>query len=125
MVHRGPGAADADAMLKRLWIVAVIVVALLVPTPSARAAEGCNAYDMISPECEYVAAEYGGLGGYGAEPGGWVVKIVRKGERRALVIRSAGGFETYACGVVRPGDRVSASAGPGSGVFVGNPGICI
>lgn len=124
MVHRGPGAADAIAMLRLSAVLAVVALGLL-PTSPAVAAEGCNAYDVISPECEYVATEYGGVGGYGAEPGGWVVTIVRRGERRPLVIRSAGGFETYACGAIRPGDRVSASAGPGSGVFVGNPGICI
>ncbi|MGH2758562.1 MAG: hypothetical protein ACRDKJ_03255 [Actinomycetota bacterium] len=110
-------------MLK-LSAVVVVVVSVLLPAPAV-AAEGCNAYDVISPECGYTATEHGGLGGYGAEPGGWIVKIVRKTERKPTIVRSAGGFETYACGVVRPGDRVTASAGPGSGVFVGNPGICL
>lgn len=120
MVHRGPRATDSNTMLKLSVVVALVLVFL---APPAAAAEGCNAYDAISPECEYVATENGGLGGYGAEPGGWEVTIVRRSER--LVVRSAGGFETYACGLIRPGDRVAATAGPGSGVFVGNPGICL
>ena len=40
------------------------------------------------------------------------------------MIRSHGGNELYACGTAKPGDHIVAEAGEGSGVFIGNPGIC-
>jgi hypothetical protein len=85
--------------------------------------EGCAAYSPGAPRCVYKATIAGGLGGYGAQPGGWTVTITRKSGRR-YVIHSHGGQETYACGTIQPGDRVEAQATDGSGVLPGNPGIC-
>jgi hypothetical protein len=97
----------------------------LALTPAARAQnpEGCQAFPPSSTDCTYTATEHGGIGGYGAEPGGWKVTIVRKTER--IVVSSLGGFETYACGAIAPGDKVTATAREGSGVTVGNPGFCL
>jgi hypothetical protein len=108
---------------------ASVVLLVFVVVATSRAAdaqnpEGCQAYPPQAAECKYTAAEYGGIAGYGAEPGGWKVTIVRKGERRPIVVTSLGGFETYACGAIIPGDRVTATATAGSGVSVGNPGFC-
>lgn len=93
--------------------------------PPNMAPEGCGAFNPGStPKCSYDAKIAGGVGGYGSEPGGWTVTIKRKGLRSPIVITSLGGSETYACGTIRPGDHVIAQAQPGSGVTVGNPGIC-
>lgn len=122
------GADDAEGMLMRRSIAAALTFALAMlaaPSADATAPEGCGAFDTQIPECEYTATTNGGLGGYGAQPGGWKVTIVRKGWRRPLVVSSAGGMETYPCGTIMPGDKVTATSGPGSGVFVGNPGFCI
>lgn len=115
-----------EVLIRRKALVAGLALLALGASPAARAdaPEGCGAYDPQAPKCEYTATTYGGLSGYGGEPGGWKVTIVRKGERRPLVIRSAGGAETYACGAIMPDDKVTATIEEGSGVFVGNPGIC-
>jgi hypothetical protein len=89
------------------------------------APEGCGASNPGSaPICSYKANTPAGVAGYGSEPGGWTVTIKRRSLPDPIVIRSFGGSETYACGTVRPGDRVVAKAQPGSSVSVGNPGIC-
>jgi hypothetical protein len=94
------------------------------PAPEV-APEGCSAYAPgPTPTCEYEAKTAGGLGGFGAEPGGWTVTISRRDGADPVVIESLGGHEMYACGTIEPGDRVVATAEEGSGVFVGNPGIC-
>ena len=128
MGEHSSGADDAEGMLMRRSIAAVLTLALAMlaaPKADAQAPEGCGAFDTQMPKCEYTATTNAGLGGYGGEPGGWKVSIARKGLRRPLVIVSAGGMETYACGTIMPGDKVTATSGPGSGVFVGNPGFCI
>ena len=120
MVDGRPSAKRPGALL------ALIAAAIFVTAPSALAdaPEGCGAFDPDAPTCEYTATTHGGLSGYGGEPGGWTVTIVRKGERRPIVIKSTGGVESYACGAIMPGDKVTATIEEGSGVFVGNPGIC-
>jgi hypothetical protein len=67
----------------------------------------------------------GGLSGYGAEPGGWTATIERPGLNDPIVIKSFGGFDMYACGSVKPGDRVVVTAKPGSTGSAGNAGTCI
>lgn len=84
--------------------------------------QGCSAYEGV-PRCEYTAATHAGLSGFG-EPGRWRVEISSPGASQPVVIESRGGHELYACGTVRPGDRVVATAEPDAGVFIGNPGIC-
>jgi hypothetical protein len=86
---------------------------------------GCTVSNPGTPSCSYTATTYAGIGGYGADPGGWTVTITRPGLTSPLVVRSLGGPETYQCGTVRPGDHVVAEAKSGSYVSVGNPGICI
>ena len=101
---------------------ALLTALLLTARPaSADAPEGCGANAQI-PSCTYVATTDGGVSAYAAEPGGWKVTIIRKKEK--IVISSLGGPETYACGAIAAGDKVTATANEGSGVFVGNPGIC-
>jgi hypothetical protein len=110
-----------------MLVAALVGLALGAPHATAGpqiAPEGCGAFNPGSPGCTYTAAAHGGIGGYGAAPAGWTVTIERAGEPVPVVIRSAGGFETYACGAIEPGDVVTAAANPGSGVTVGNPGIC-
>jgi hypothetical protein len=92
-----------------------------VPTPTPDS--GCSAYPG-TPTCTYTAATNAGLAGYGAAPGGWQVTIARPGLATPLVIKSFGGSETYQCGTVKTGDTVTATAGDGSFVSVGNPGFC-
>jgi hypothetical protein len=93
--------------------------------PPHLTAEGCLAMNPGAPSCSYEATVDGGVGGYGNEPRGWVVTITRASEPQPLVIKSFSGQEMYACGTIRPGDHVEATA-PGmfSGVMAGNPGIC-
>ncbi len=113
MVDRRKAAALTCALLTALLLAA--------PPVRADAPEGCGANAQI-PSCTYTATTDGGVSAYAAEPGGWKVTIVRKAEK--IVISSLGGPETYACGAIAPGDKVTAMAAEGSGVFVGNPGIC-
>jgi hypothetical protein len=103
----------------------------LNPAPSATGApdpapEQCSASDPDTPRCAYTAAHAGGLSGHSDEPGGWTVTIARPKRAEPYVVTSHGGYELYACGTVRPGDRVTLTAKGGSGanVFAGNPGIC-
>jgi hypothetical protein len=101
-----------------------LLTAFLWTTPAhADAPEGCGAYES-APSCTYTATTNGGVAGYGASPKGWSVKIVRKGQK-PIVITSHGGAESYACGAIAPGDKVTATAKSGSFVSVGNPGFCI
>jgi hypothetical protein len=74
--------------------------------------------------CSYDARAMGGVSGYGAEPGGWTVRITRPGEVDPIVVKSFGGPEMYACGTVRPGDHVEVTAKGDSNAYAGNPGIC-
>jgi hypothetical protein len=93
------------------------------PPPNVSQDPGCSAYPG-APRCEYTATTPVGIEGYGAEPGGWKVTITPRGGGAPRVIRSHGGNELYACGTGKRGDRIVAEAKDGSGVFVGNPGIC-
>ncbi|HWH43596.1 MAG TPA: hypothetical protein VNT32_02595 [Thermoleophilaceae bacterium] len=90
------------------------------PTPD----EGCSAYGPTVPTCEYTAGTAAGISGYGSEPGGWTATVTSPEKPLPVVVRSHGGQELYACGTIRKGDRVRLTAREGSGVFVGNPGIC-
>ena len=92
--------------------------------PDVTPNQGCSAYAPTTPKCEYTSPTPAGVSGYGAEPGGWTVKITSPGNPVPRVITSFGGSELYACNTVRKGDHVVAEAKEGSGVFVGNPGIC-
>jgi hypothetical protein len=105
----------------------------ITPTPTRASAppserdpqlapEGCQAVPAGS--CTYVATAHAGISGFGAEPGGWRVEITRAGEPTPIVVASKGDWEFYACGAIRPGDSVTATAGDGSFATVGNPGIC-
>jgi hypothetical protein len=97
------------------------------PAPEAppnTTTEGCTAFGPAQPSCEYVASSVAGVGGTGGAPGGWKVEIFSPGKPVPRVLTAFSGYEMYACGTVRPGDRVVATAEPGSGVFVGNPGFC-
>jgi hypothetical protein len=94
------------------------------PPPDVRPPEGCQAFDPgPTPTCEYTATAYGGISGFG-DPGGWTVEITHPGAAAPVVVTGFGSAEPYQCGTIRPGDRVVARAKPGSGVVVGNPGIC-
>ena len=86
--------------------------------------EGCQVRNPGTPECVYEAKVPGGVGGQAPEPGGWVVKITRPGLNEPIVIRSLGGNELYACGTIKPGDKVEVKADPGADVFAGDPAIC-
>jgi hypothetical protein len=92
--------------------------------PSLEPNPGCSAYAPTTPKCEYESPTPAGLSGFGAEPGGWTVTITPADGGPQRVIKSHGGHELYACNTVRKGDKVVAEAGEGSGVFIGNPGIC-
>ena len=97
----------------------------LAPTPARDAQfapEGCQA--APGAPCTYVATAHAGISGFGAEPGGWRVEITRAGEPEPIVVASKGDWEFYACGAIRPGDTVTATAGEGSFATVGNPGVC-
>jgi hypothetical protein len=102
----------------------------LDPPPSNTASpdlggEGCQAMNPGTPTCTYTATHNGGIGGDASAPGGWTVTIKRPAQPDAIVISSDGGFESYQCGTIKPGDVVTASAtAPDSGVFPGDPGIC-
>ena len=101
----------------------------LAPPPDPQAAPdvspgGCSAYNPGTPTCEYDATAPGGIGGYGNAPGGWTVTITNPGVPNAIVVKSFGGSELYACGTIHPGDHVVAHAEPGAWVSPGNPGIC-
>jgi hypothetical protein len=95
--------------------------------PAARdpqlAPEGCQAAPGAS--CTYVATAHAGISGYAPAPGGWRVEIVRPGEDAPIVVVSHGDWEFLACGAIRPGDTVTATADAGSFATVGNPGVCI
>lgn len=93
------------------------------PDEPQLAPEGCAATDPGTPTCTYTATANGGIGGYAPAAGDWTVTIKRKGSK-PLVVRAGGGYQTYQCGIIRPGDDVTAAARPGAGVTVGNPGIC-
>jgi hypothetical protein len=86
------------------------------------APEGCQA--VSGTPCTYVATAHAGISGFGAEPGGWRVEITRAGEPAAIVVTSHGDWEFLACGAIRPGDSVTATADEGSFATVGNPGVC-
>jgi hypothetical protein len=91
-----------------------------------RPESGCTAGEAGGqPKCAYDATINGGIGGYSSEPGGWTVTITGPGELAPIVVRSfGGGAELCACGTIRPGDHVVASAKPGARVTASNPGIC-
>ena len=93
------------------------------PPPNIAPDPGCSAYPG-APRCEYTTQTPVGLDGFGAEPGGWTVTITPADGGEPRVIRSQGGNELYACGTAKPGDHIVAEAEEGSGVFIGNPGIC-
>jgi hypothetical protein len=86
--------------------------------------EGCSAPSSSTPSCEFDAKQAGGIGGGSNNPGDWTVTIRRPGQRDPIVISSHGGYESFPCGTVRPGDHVAATAKPGSEVFAGDPAIC-
>jgi hypothetical protein len=94
------------------------------PEPDVKPSQGCSAYAPTTPKCEYVADTPAGVTGYSDTPGGWTVTITPADGSAPKVITSFGGHELYACNTVRKGDRVSATAKEGAGVFIGNPGIC-
>jgi hypothetical protein len=86
--------------------------------------EACTVYNPGVETCSYTAKSRAGVGG-GGEPGGWTVKITRPGLREPIVITSLGDGEMYACGTIRPGDKVEMTATKqGANAFAGNPGIC-
>jgi hypothetical protein len=93
------------------------------PPPNVSPDPGCSAYPG-APRCEYTTTTPVGIEGFGAEPGGWKVTITPADGGPPKVIESQGGNELYACGTGKRGDRIVAEAGEGSGVFIGNPGIC-
>jgi hypothetical protein len=89
------------------------------------APEGCGAFNPGQPTCEYTAVANAGVSGSSDVPRGWTVTIVRPGEPDPIVIHSLGGSQLYACGTIRPGDTVTATANaPWSFVAAGNPGFC-
>lgn len=92
-----------------------------LPDPMT-APEGCWA-GMGESTCSYVASHDGGIGGYAAEPGGWTVTIERAG-RSPIIVTGFTGFTTYGCGIIKPGDVVTAEAKPGSYANPGNPSTC-
>ena len=94
------------------------------PSDNPNGSDACPAYNPGQPTCEFVATSDGGLAGFSGEPGGWTVTIDRPGVPNPIVISSFGGFQTYQCGTLVPGDKVKAEAKPGAGVTVGNPGFC-
>lgn len=97
------------------------------PTPQAPpnlSTESCKAGSPAPPTCSYTATAMGGVSGYGAQPGGWTVTIHRPGQAGPIVVKSFGSFEMYACGTVKPGDRVTVSAESGSNAYAGDPGFC-
>jgi hypothetical protein len=93
-----------------------------LPDPTT-APEGCSAGMGQPPACSFKATHQGGIGGYGAEPGGWTVTIERAG-REPIVVRGFTGTTTYGCGIIQPGDVVDAKASDGSYVNAGNPFTC-
>ncbi|MDX6587108.1 MAG: hypothetical protein QOI31_1581 [Solirubrobacterales bacterium] len=95
------------------------------PSNNPATAESCTAFNPGTPACEYIATSDGGIGGVAAAPGGWKVTITRPGVAEPIVIPSLGGFQTYQCGTITPGDTVLLEAEPSAGVMVGNPGFCI
>jgi hypothetical protein len=87
--------------------------------------DGCRATNPGTSTCSYVATHNGGIGGDASTPGGWTVTIERPSQATPIVITSDGGFESYQCGTIRPGDVVTAKVtAPNSGVSPGDPGIC-
>ena len=86
---------------------------------------GCSAYNPGQPVCEYTSPTTAGVGGHSSTPGGWTVEIRRPGLAEPIVIKGLGGDELYACGTIKKGDVVRATAEPGSMVVPGDPGICI
>jgi hypothetical protein len=85
---------------------------------------GCGANNPGTPMCSYTSPGFGGLSGYSPEPGGWTATITREELAAPIVIKSFGGFQLYACGTIRPGDRVDLTADEGAFIAAGNPGIC-
>jgi hypothetical protein len=100
----------------------------LTPTfetePPQLTTEACSVANPGTSTCSYVAKVRGGVGGYGDEPGAWTVRITRPGLAEPIVIKGLGDRELYACGTVKPGDRVEVVAEPGANAYAGNPGIC-
>ena len=94
------------------------------PTPPDLRGEGCQAYNPGPSTCSYVATMANGIGGYASAPGGWRVTISRPGRPTPIVVNGFSGYTVYACGIIRAGDTVTATAAPGSGVMPGNPGLC-
>jgi hypothetical protein len=92
--------------------------------PPNLATETCQASDPDRPSCTYTAKSRGGIGGYAPQPGGWKVTITRPGLAEPIVITSFGGNELYACGTIKPGDRVDVIAKDGANANVGHPGLC-
>jgi hypothetical protein len=87
--------------------------------------EGCMVSNPGTPTCTYTATQPGSIGADGAAPGAWSVRIDRPGRSDPVVIRSDGGFESYVCGTIRRGDKVTAAVTqPDSGVDAGDPGMC-
>ncbi|MEA2124528.1 MAG: hypothetical protein QOI80_1310 [Solirubrobacteraceae bacterium] len=88
-------------------------------------AEQCGASFPDTPRCEYDPKHMGGIAGQGPDPGGWTVTVTGPDRPVPLKINGHGGYEAYACGTVRPGDHVVATATrEGSSVTVGDPLIC-
>jgi hypothetical protein len=89
------------------------------------ATDGCEASYDKTRRCRYVAHHAGLVTGSGDLPDGWTVAIDRPGLADLITIHSHGGFESYMCGTIRPGDTVTATAAtPGADVSVGDNGLC-
>jgi hypothetical protein len=92
----------------------------VAPNPGG---EACSAQNPGTTSCSYDATRAGGVSGNAGQPGGWTAVIKRPGQNQ-IVITSHGGYESYPCGTIRPGDHVDLSAQSGSGAFAGDPAIC-